>query len=206
MKFQVRIALLSAAMGTLLLPAYGQSATPTEPPTQQAPANPGQREKIQQERIAQGVKDGQLTSGEAAQLEKDEARLAREARRMKQANGGKLTPQEYRRIERQENAISRQISRDTHNSAVQNENPKSEVGKRLENQQDRIGQGVKSGSLTPAEAARLERQDARIAREVRTDRAANGGTLTNAERAQVNRQENRVSRQIYHAKHNQNHR
>jgi hypothetical protein len=80
--------------------------------------------------------------------------------------------------------------------------PKSEVGKRAENQQDRIAQGVKSGQLTAGETANLERKDARINHEIHNDRAANGGKLTGAERAQINHQQNRVSRQIYRDKHN----
>jgi hypothetical protein len=80
--------------------------------------------------------------------------------------------------------------------------PKSEVGKRQENQQDRIAQGVKSGQLTAGETAHLEKNQARINKEVRNDRAANGGKLTPQERQQVNRQQNRVSKQIYRDKHN----
>jgi hypothetical protein len=78
----------------------------------------------------------------------------------------------------------------------------AEVDARQVNQQARIGEGVASGQLTPGEAARLERREARIHREIQRDRAANGGTLTPAERARINRQENRTSRQIYRAKHN----
>lgn len=80
--------------------------------------------------------------------------------------------------------------------------PKSEVGKRMENQQDRIANGVKSGQLTAGETQHLERNEARINREVKNDRAANGGKLTPQERAKVNRQMNRQSRQIYRDKHN----
>jgi hypothetical protein len=80
--------------------------------------------------------------------------------------------------------------------------PKSEVGKRAENQQDRIAQGVKSGQLTAGETANLESKDARINREIHNDRAANGGKLTGAEKAKINHQQNKVSRQIYRDKHN----
>ena len=48
---------------------------------------------------------------------------------------------------------------------------------------------------------RLERKEARIENEIKRDRAANGGHLTPAERAKINRQQNRVSRQIYREKH-----
>jgi hypothetical protein len=81
----------------------------------------------------------------------------------------------------------------------------AEVDRRAENQQDRIAQGVRSGELTPAETARLERKEARIDRQIRRDRAANGGKLTPAERRQINREQNRVSRQIDRAKHNDEH-
>jgi len=81
----------------------------------------------------------------------------------------------------------------------------AEVDRREERQQDRIGQGVQSGQLTPGETANLERKEARINREIKRDRAANGGTLTPAERRRINRQQNRVSRQIYRDKHNAQH-
>lgn len=76
------------------------------------------------------------------------------------------------------------------------------VNQRLENQQDRIGQGITSGQLTAGEAANLETKESAITNEVRADRQANGGKLTQAERAQVNRQLNHTSRQIYRDKHN----
>src|SRR5712672_3925818 len=85
------------------------------------------------------------------------------------------------------------------------QHPRSEVGKRQENQQDRIANGVKSGQLTAGEAAHLERNQARINHQVRADRQANGGKLTPQERAQVTREQNRQSRQIYRAKHNDKH-
>src|SRR5579871_5546053 len=80
---------------------------------------------------------------------------------------------------------------------AQDPQPKSEVGKRQENQQDRIANGVKSGQLTAGETANLETKEAAINGEVKADRAANGGKLTAAEKAQVNKQQNQVSKQIY---------
>ena len=81
----------------------------------------------------------------------------------------------------------------------------AEVDRRETRQQERIGQGVESGQLTPGETARLERQEQRIDNQVKAERAANGGHLTPAERAQVNREQNRESRRIYAAKHNARH-
>ncbi len=79
------------------------------------------------------------------------------------------------------------------------------MNERQRNQQKRIGEGVENGSLTPGETAHLEKQEAAIHHEVKTDRQANGGTLTAQERRQVNRQQNRESRRIYRQKHDAQH-
>ncbi len=78
----------------------------------------------------------------------------------------------------------------------------NEVNERQRNQQERIGRGVENGSLTAGETAHLEKQEAAIHHEVKTERKANGGTLTANERRQVNRQQNRESARIYRDKHN----
>lgn len=79
------------------------------------------------------------------------------------------------------------------------------VATRQERQQQRIGNGVKNGSLTPKETSHLEDREAALNKEVRTDRKANGGTLTNQEKRQVTRQQNRLSNSIYRDKHNAAH-
>jgi hypothetical protein len=81
----------------------------------------------------------------------------------------------------------------------------NEINERQRNQQKRIGEGVENGSLTPGETAHLEKQEAAIHHEVKTERKANGGTLTAQERRQVNRQQNRESRGIYKQKHDAQH-
>ena len=81
----------------------------------------------------------------------------------------------------------------------------AEVDRRAQRQQERIGQGVQNGSLTPGEAAGLERREGRINQEIKADRAANGGTLTPAERAKINREQIRTSRAIYRKKHYRHH-
>ena len=70
------------------------------------------------------------------------------------------------------------------------------VAQRQERQQQRIGNGVANGSMTAHETGKVERQESRLNREVRTDRRANGGTLTPQERQQVNQQQNHLSREI----------
>ena len=98
--------------------------------------------------------------------------------------------------------VSKDIYKQKHDAQTQTVNPKSEVGQRQRNQQERIAQGVKSGQLTAGETAHLEGREAAIHKEVHNDRAANGGKLTAAERRQVNRQQNRTSGAIYRKKHN----
>ncbi len=205
MKNSLKITFLGAALGILALPVLAQSTTPSTPSTPVTAQTIQQRQENQQDRIAQGVKSGQLTAGETTSLQKKGADLTQEERNMRKVNDGKLTTGEKKTLTRQENQLSRQVYQDKHNSAVQNTDPKSEVGKRAENQQDRIAQGIKSGQLSAGEAAHLENNEAKINNEVRHDRAANGGKLTPQERQQVNRQQNRESRQIYRAKHNGRH-
>ena len=184
----VRKALFFAALAAMALPALAQSTIQ-------------QRKENQQDRIANGVQSGQLTAGEGAKLEGKEATLNQEERDMRKMDNGKLTAADRATINQQQNQLSRQIYRDKHNAAVQNTNPKSEVGKRQENQQDRIAQGIKSGQLSAGEAANLEGREARVNQEIRADRVANGGTLTAQEKAQINRQQNQNSRAIYRKKH-----
>jgi len=75
---------------------------------------------------------------------------------------------------------------------------------RAANQQQRIGNGVKSGQLTPHETANLEKRDASINHQANADRAANGGKLTPQEHQQINQRQNNVSKSIYNDKHNAN--
>lgn len=76
------------------------------------------------------------------------------------------------------------------------------IGQRQVWQQDRIAQGIASGSLTPREASVLEHREARLNREIREERAEHGGHMTAGERAMVQRQQNRLSNNIYRFKHN----
>jgi len=71
------------------------------------------------------------------------------------------------------------------------------VEERKENQQQRIGQGIEKGQLTPGETASLERQERAVNKEVRTDRKANGGKLTPGERQHVQAQQNTMSKEIH---------
>ena len=77
-----------------------------------------------------------------------------------------------------------------------------EIKDRKENQQRRIGNGVKNGSMTAGETAHVEKQESKLNKEIRTDRKQNGGNLTNNQKAQINKQQNGLSKEIYKDKHN----
>ena len=73
------------------------------------------------------------------------------------------------------------------------------IDKREANQEQRIQQGVKSGELTPREAARLEKGQAKIRR--MEAKAKSDGTVTAQERKRIEHQQNVQSRHIAREKH-----
>ncbi len=68
-------------------------------------------------------------------------------------------------------------------------------------QQERIGQGVRSGELTRGETRFVENRERSIDREARHDRLTGGG-LNSAERERIAARQNHVSQEIYALKHN----
>jgi hypothetical protein len=73
----------------------------------------------QQGRIAQGVRSGELTPHETANLEHREAHINHEVAADRRANGGTLTPNERGRVEHQQNQASRKIYQDKHNNKTE---------------------------------------------------------------------------------------
>jgi hypothetical protein len=203
------LALLVSAAGATTVLAQDQSSsqsaptatTPAAATEKKADPSIAQRKENQQDRIANGVKSGQLTAGETANLEKKEAAINKETSADRAANGGKLTPAEKAQVNKQQNQLSKQIYADKHNANAAHYG-NNKVGQRRENQQDRIAQGVKSGQLTPSETAKLEKQQQGINKQVAADRKANGGALTAAQKKQINKEQNQASRNIYRKKHN----
>lgn len=183
--------LITLAAAALILPAssFAQQTTPAA------------RKNNQQQRIANGVQSGQLTAGETKRLETREAGINAETHSDRAANGGKLTTQERRQINRQQNRVSRSIYADKHNASTAHFG-KNEVGQRRENQQDRIANGIRSGSMTAGEAAHTEGREQRINHSIAGDRAANGGKPSPQEHRNINRRQNSTSRQIYRQNHN----
>jgi hypothetical protein len=161
--------------------------------------NPNTREANQDQRIANGLRTGQMTSGEAARAERTQSNIDQQVHNDRVANGGKLTGQEKQQINGEQNAASRQIYNEKHNANTIKPN---EVDNREANQQQRTANGLRSGQMTSGEAARTNHNQANVAQQVHNERTANGGALTGQQKQQVNKEQNKNSKQIYNEKHN----
>jgi len=75
----------------------------------------GQRRENQQDRIAQGIKSGQLTAGETAKLERQQQSINHEDASMRAANGGKLTGADKAALNQRQNNASKNIYAKKHN-------------------------------------------------------------------------------------------
>jgi len=75
------------------------------------------RKTDQQDRIAQGVKSGQLTAGETGKLEHQEAGINKEERGMRAEDNGKLSKGDKTLLTKQQNQESKRIYADKHNAA-----------------------------------------------------------------------------------------
>lgn len=104
------------ATGILLCPVFLLAqATPTPGKNDY---NINQRKTDQQDRIANGVRSGQLTAGETSHLEKQESAINHEEHAMRAQDNGHLTKQDRQTIHHQQNQESRRIYRDKHNARV----------------------------------------------------------------------------------------
>ncbi len=115
--------LLVLAAGGLML--VGAASAQTQNTSTTAGAGAGQvdpghprvnqvnaRETAQQDRIANGVKNGQLTPGQTARLERGEQRLQNNEKKDMAADNGHLTKQDQRQLNREANHMSRRIAVD----------------------------------------------------------------------------------------------
>lgn len=112
----MRIIDLLLASAVLIAPAALAQQTPTPGAHDH---NINQRKVTQQDRIAGGVRSGQLTAGETAHLEHQEAGINHEEHAMRAQDNGHLTAQDRKTIHAQQNQESRRIYRDKHNARVQ---------------------------------------------------------------------------------------
>jgi len=160
--------------------------------------NPNTREANQDQRISNGLRSGQMTSGEAARADRTQSGIDHQVAADRAANGGRLSGQERQQINGEQNAASRQIYNENHNGNTVAPNA---VDNREANQQERTAQGLRSGQMTSAEASRTNTNQSRVDQQVHNQRTANGGALTKQQRQHVNKEQNRNSRQINTEKH-----
>jgi hypothetical protein len=73
---------------------------------------------------------------------------------------------------------------------------REQVNNRLANQNKRIHNDVKNGTLTKGQAAALHHEDHQVRQEERDMASQNGGHITKAEQRVLNGQENAISSQI----------
>jgi CRISPR/Cas system-associated endoribonuclease Cas2 len=74
------------------------------------------REQNQQNRIANGVKSGQLTPGETRRLERGEQRLKNNEKKDMAKDNGHLTKKDQRQLNKEGNHMSKRIYKDKHNA------------------------------------------------------------------------------------------
>jgi len=166
-------------------------------------ASTTQRDVKQEQRIESGLQNGSITTRENAELQRDEAHVDRlQARDMKD---GSLSPAEKAQLTAAQNKASRDIRQARTNGI--NGNPLSASSQRAQadtqrniDQQQRIANGVRNGSLTNYEAASLERGQSHVDR--REARAGADGHVGVAEQHAIARADNRQSARIYNKKHN----
>ncbi len=162
-----------------------------------------QRDVNQQSRIEQGLQSGQLSTKEAGQLERGQQAIDRQE--AKDLKNGSINASEQAKLNSMQNKESAAIYNDKHNAVKGN--PNSASSQRMQadvqrnvNQQERINNGMRNGSLTNKEAGSLERGQAHVDR--KEANAAANGHVGAGEQARIQGSENHQSNRIYNKKHN----
>ncbi len=162
-----------------------------------------QRDANQEQRIENGLQNGSITTRENSELQRDEAHV--DHLQAKDMKNGSLSPAEKAQLNAAQNKTSRDITAAKDNGI--NGNPLSASSQRAQadtqrniNQQTRIANGVKDGSLTHHEAAGLERGQSHV--DAREARVGANGHVSAAEQRGVQRADNRQSARIYRKRHN----
>ncbi len=192
-----RTLLVTALIATA---AFGSSFAAS---AQTTSATTTQRDVNQEQRIESGLQNGTITTRENAELQRDEAHV--DHLQAKDMKNGSLSPAEKAQLNAAQNKASRDIHTATTNGI--NGNPLSASSQRAQadtqrniNQQQRIANGVKDGSLTHREAGSLERGQSHV--DAREARAGANGHVSAGEQRRIARADNRQSARIYNKRHN----
>jgi hypothetical protein len=163
-----------------------------------------QRNINQQARIEKGLRSGELTTDEAAGLQRDQGRIAR--MQADAIDDGVLTEAERERIRRMQDRAGEDIYYEKHNRETGDSNSASaqrmlaSVERNLR-QQARIQRGIDSGQLTAREVADLLHGQARL--NWRQARVARDGWVGADEQGRVDYAQNRQSERIWERKHDE---
>jgi CRISPR/Cas system-associated endoribonuclease Cas2 len=120
----IKQSLLMLAAGGLMFVGSASAQTSNTSgagPGQVDPGHPrvnqiNRRETNQQKRIANGVKNGQLTPAETRRLERGEKRLQNNEKRLMAKDNGHLTKKDQRQLNREANHMSARIAKDKHDA------------------------------------------------------------------------------------------
>jgi hypothetical protein len=183
--------LIVAALSLACAGAYAQTTA----------ASTTQRDINQQTRIENGLRDGQLSTGEAARLENEQARIDRlQARALK---NGDLSQTERAQLNKAQSQASRDITAAEHNGVTGN--PDSSSSRRMQadaarniHQQTRIENGLRHGSLTRRDVGELEAGQARV--DHREAAAGSDGHVSRNEQRAIQSAQNHQARHIHHEK------
>ncbi|WP_337846641.1 hypothetical protein [Sphingomonas sp.] len=158
--------------------------------------NINQRQAQLDQRIDQGVRNGQLTRAEAVRLRAEFRGIADLENRYRRSAPG-LTLAERRDLDRRFDSLSRKIrwERQDGQNRPGADNGWWNINQRQAQLDRRIDQGVRSGQLTRAEAARLRAEFRGIAALEARYRQSRPG-LTMAERADLDRRFDVLARKI----------
>ena len=164
------------------------------------------RERKQRDRIRDGVRDGSLTRREAKRLGREQKRIHDMAEDI--TSDGEVTRRERGALEHAQDRASRHIAGERHDAQgsmgpTPTRNWKTwdpGVNQRQRNQHRRIAQGIRSGSLTPAETRRIIQMESDIRKMERAMKS--DGVLTVAERKALHGALNQASKAIFGLKHN----
>lgn len=161
-----------------------------------------QRNLNQQLRIEKGLRSGELTTDEAAALQRSQARIAR--LQADAIDDGVLSGAEQERIHSLQERASDDIYYERHNAETGDPNSPSarrmlESVARNVRQQQRIQRGIDSGDLTAREIAALLQGQARVS--WRQARSGRDGWVDAAEYARVDDVQDRQSERIWERRH-----
>jgi hypothetical protein len=168
---------------------------------QNGAANSAQHDADQQQRIAEGLKSGQLSIREAGRIERDLQRIEIDQARLL---GSSADPRELERLAAEQQALGRDIRHEKHDAENSNPDARSaqrlaDVVQRSADQQQRIARGLASGELSNREADFLERGQARVSG-MQAD-AAEDGHVGGAEQAAILNAQRAQGQRIYASNH-----